>query len=72
MPPMPENFEFADRLRCELLRKGMSISELCRLSGISRQHVHRIFLGKHNPSLVVCQKLMEPLGWKLAWKRIPK
>lgn len=56
------NVSFADRFSIILEMRGLTISELSDLLGITRQHVWRIARGKYTPQIDLRMKIAKKLG----------
>jgi transcriptional regulator with XRE-family HTH domain len=56
----------SDRLRRLLEARSMSISEVSRLAGLSRQQVHRIVSGSNpNPGILLVERIAGAMGLSL-------
>lgn len=55
------------RLRQARKAKGLTITELARLTDMKRPNLSRLEHGKHQPSLETLERLAEALGTSVAW-----
>lgn len=58
---VPSLQTFAINLRAELIERELTISELARMSGLSRQHVRNILQGEKSPTFTVADKIAQAL-----------
>lgn len=58
--------EFIQQVRARLSESEMSISDLAKETGISRQHIHRILSGEYNISMAAAQSIADVLGLKIS------
>ncbi|MDD3013755.1 MAG: putative addiction module antidote protein [Candidatus Gastranaerophilales bacterium] len=52
-----------------LARAKYSVTELSRITGVSRQHVYRIFDNESNPNFTTISTIIKSLGFTLGAKR---
>lgn len=57
--------QFAKSIRDAIESQDMTIMELSRRTGVTRQHLYRILAGEHAPSLSVAERIAEALGLTL-------
>jgi transcriptional regulator with XRE-family HTH domain len=56
----------AERLEQERTRQGLSLQKLGTMSGVNRTMIAMIEKGQRSPSLVICLRIADALGLRLA------
>ena len=61
-----DNMKLNTRLKELRLAKGISVYKLSKITDISENHIHGIEKGFNQPSIVILDKLLVPLGTNLS------
>lgn len=51
------------------ISKGITQAQLAKLTGLSQQHISKIEKGLVDPNYATLEKIVNALGYKIAWER---